>query len=479
MRSTRHAAGPMTSAPTPIPSRTQYVLEAIKHAILTGRLSPGQALVETDLAAQFGVSKTPVREALKTLAGTGLVVMSQYKGVTVRTVDAAMAREVYDVRLLLEPEALRRTVTAGRVAGGGPGGAGAGGRGRRPGRPVAWPTGTSTARCTCRAATRCWPGCSTRCATRPPWSRPSPGPPAPSWEREAREHREILRLAPGRRRRRRRPALLHDHIASFVHRAFPETPTTDAATERKVTTEQRRVSDSSADGRTRRRRGDPGDPVRRRRRRRPGRLPRPAAPAARRRHHAPSPRTATPASSTPSTPEERRLVTELTVDEAGGPGAPSWSASVTTCRPRSPPPGTPARPGAQMVMVHQPVHPYVSQDGWVDYHRAIAEAVPELGVVPYIRNPLLDGERARRARRALPERDRREVRRARTPRASPPSRGTRAWTGSSGSRAWPSCTRPPTSPSAPPASPPGWSTSPRRSRWTCCGRCAPATTRRR
>ncbi|WP_258028994.1 GntR family transcriptional regulator, partial [Streptomyces fradiae] len=58
-----------------------------------------------ELAARFGVSKTPVREALKTLAGTGLVVMSQYKGVTVRTVDAAMAREVYDVRLLLEPEA--------------------------------------------------------------------------------------------------------------------------------------------------------------------------------------------------------------------------------------------------------------------------------------------------------------------------------------------------------------------------------------
>ena len=101
----------MAFAPTPIPSRTQFVLEAIKHGILTGRLSPGQALVETELAAQFGVSKTPVREALKTLAGTGLVVMSQYKGATVRMVDARMAREVYDVRLLLEPEALRRTVT--------------------------------------------------------------------------------------------------------------------------------------------------------------------------------------------------------------------------------------------------------------------------------------------------------------------------------------------------------------------------------
>src|SRR5690348_16148396 len=88
----------MTSVPTPIPSRTQFVLDAIKHRILTGQLTPGQALVETDLAAQFGVSKTPVREALKTLAGTGLVVMSRYKGVTVRMVDADMAREVYDVR---------------------------------------------------------------------------------------------------------------------------------------------------------------------------------------------------------------------------------------------------------------------------------------------------------------------------------------------------------------------------------------------
>lgn len=93
----------MAFAPSPIPSRTQYVLEAIKHDILTGGLRPGQALVEAELAARFGVSKTPVREALKTLAGSGLVVMNQYKGVTVRMVDADMARAVYDVRLLPEP----------------------------------------------------------------------------------------------------------------------------------------------------------------------------------------------------------------------------------------------------------------------------------------------------------------------------------------------------------------------------------------
>lgn len=92
------------------------------------------------------------------------------------------------------------------------------------------------------------------------------------------------------------------------------------------------------------------------------------------------------------TPEERRLVTELTVDEAGerasilvgvGHDVPTAVASARHAR----------ELGAGMVMVHQPVHPYVSQAGWVDYHRAIAESVPELGVVPYIRNAQLSGDR--------------------------------------------------------------------------------------
>jgi DNA-binding GntR family transcriptional regulator len=93
-----------------IPSRTLVVLDAIKHAILTGELRPGQGLVETELAQTLGVSKTPVREALKTLAGTGLVTMSPYKGAAVRDVDDDLARSVYDMRLLLEPEALRRSI---------------------------------------------------------------------------------------------------------------------------------------------------------------------------------------------------------------------------------------------------------------------------------------------------------------------------------------------------------------------------------
>ncbi|SER41372.1 4-hydroxy-tetrahydrodipicolinate synthase [Lentzea xinjiangensis] len=49
------------------------------------------------------------------------------------------------------------------------------------------------------------------------------------------------------------------------------------------------------------------------------------------------------------------------------------------------------RAGARGVMVHQPAHPYVSLDGWVDYHRVIAAAVPELSVVPYVRSPRIGG----------------------------------------------------------------------------------------
>lgn len=90
-------------------------------------------------------------------------------------------------------------------------------------------------------------------------------------------------------------------------------------------------------------------------------------------------------------PDERRAVTELTVQEAAGRA--SVLAGVGLDVPTAVASARHAREvGAQLVMVHQPVHPYVSPGGWLDYHRAIAEAVPELGVVPYVRDPLLDGQ---------------------------------------------------------------------------------------
>jgi len=78
--------------------------------------------------------------------------MSQYKGVTVTAVDAEMARQVYDVRLLLEPEALRRAIAKGSALEEAqealvvP---------TRPSTPpnAPWPTATSTARSICPAET--------------------------------------------------------------------------------------------------------------------------------------------------------------------------------------------------------------------------------------------------------------------------------------------------------------------------------------
>ncbi|OKK08535.1 MULTISPECIES: GntR family transcriptional regulator [unclassified Streptomyces] len=207
------------AAPSPIPSRTQYVLEAIKHAILTGQLPPGKALVETELAAQYGVSKTPVREALKTLAGTGLVVMSQYKGATVRTVDAAMAREVYDVRLLLEPEALRRTIgrgasldAAGQALADADGAADQAERSlanREFHRALYLPCGNPLlARMLDEVRDQA------ALVSTVAWSA------QPSWRHEAEEHRQILSLALAGDAEGAARAL-HDHIASFVARAFP------------------------------------------------------------------------------------------------------------------------------------------------------------------------------------------------------------------------------------------------------------------
>ncbi|MFF1420002.1 dihydrodipicolinate synthase family protein [Streptomyces sp. NPDC058280] len=91
------------------------------------------------------------------------------------------------------------------------------------------------------------------------------------------------------------------------------------------------------------------------------------------------------------TPEERRTVTELTIEEAAGRAAilVGIGLDVPTAVAAAQHAGA---AGAGMVMVHQPVHPYVSQGGWIDYHRSIADAVPELGVVPYIRNAQLSGE---------------------------------------------------------------------------------------
>jgi DNA-binding GntR family transcriptional regulator len=209
-----------------LPSRTVAVLDAIKHAILSGELKPGQPLVETDMAEVLGVSKTPVREALKTLAGAGLVTMSPYKGAAVRVVDDALARHVYDARLLIEPEALARAVRAGR----------------------AWDLAHHALARADEAADQAgrslanrdfhrelYAGCGNPLLVRmlddlrdqtalvsvAAWRHEPAGRRTPGWEREAAEHRAVLRAAE-EGDAERAAILLRSHITSFVVRNFPE-----------------------------------------------------------------------------------------------------------------------------------------------------------------------------------------------------------------------------------------------------------------
>lgn len=80
--------------------------------IRQGRLFPGDRLRETDLADRLGVSRTPVREAIRQLEADGLVVHAPRQGATVRRLDYAEVMELYEMRAVLESTAARLAARA-------------------------------------------------------------------------------------------------------------------------------------------------------------------------------------------------------------------------------------------------------------------------------------------------------------------------------------------------------------------------------
>jgi 4-hydroxy-tetrahydrodipicolinate synthase len=90
------------------------------------------------------------------------------------------------------------------------------------------------------------------------------------------------------------------------------------------------------------------------------------------------------------TPDEARLATESAVKAAAGEAEVMVGVGLDTATAIGAARHA-AGAGASMVMIHQPVHPYVSAEGWLAYHQAIAEAVPDTGVVLYIRDTRIDG----------------------------------------------------------------------------------------
>jgi GntR family transcriptional regulator, trigonelline degradation regulator len=87
------------------PLRRQ-VVDELRQAIITGRLAPGARLVERELIAMLGVSRTVVREALRELESEGLLAASN-KGLVVRKLTAAEAKDLYSIRAVLEGLAAR------------------------------------------------------------------------------------------------------------------------------------------------------------------------------------------------------------------------------------------------------------------------------------------------------------------------------------------------------------------------------------
>lgn len=84
------------------------VAQKLKQAIVGGRLRPGTVLSENKLASEMSVSRTPVREALKALEGEGLVTMLPGRKLIVSVPTERDIDEIYDIRLIVESEALRR-----------------------------------------------------------------------------------------------------------------------------------------------------------------------------------------------------------------------------------------------------------------------------------------------------------------------------------------------------------------------------------
>lgn len=86
----------------------QQVLDSLRQAIVTQQLKPGQRLVERELIEQTGVSRPTIREALRQLAAEGLVASIPNKGTVVASLSTEGARELYEIRAVLESMAVRQ-----------------------------------------------------------------------------------------------------------------------------------------------------------------------------------------------------------------------------------------------------------------------------------------------------------------------------------------------------------------------------------
>jgi DNA-binding GntR family transcriptional regulator len=104
----------------PLKPRTlvDMVIEALIAGVARGLILPGDRVVETDLAQRLGVSRVPVREALRILESQGLVINEPYKGIRLMPVSQKRIDDLIEARVALEVTAATRAIKEGRNGGG-------------------------------------------------------------------------------------------------------------------------------------------------------------------------------------------------------------------------------------------------------------------------------------------------------------------------------------------------------------------------
>jgi len=97
------------------PTLVAKIAKKLRTEILGGAFMPGAALREMPLAEKYGTSRQTMREALRTLADQGLVELHPRRGAVLPKLTAARSREIYTLRAILEPFALRTAMIEGRI----------------------------------------------------------------------------------------------------------------------------------------------------------------------------------------------------------------------------------------------------------------------------------------------------------------------------------------------------------------------------
>ena len=99
-----------------MPARVRIAAE-LRKAIYAGEYKSGDELGLTEVASKLGISRTPVREAFQELEAEGLITLRMNRGAVVNTIDRKFIQDIFEMRRLLESDAVARAAKNGMETG--------------------------------------------------------------------------------------------------------------------------------------------------------------------------------------------------------------------------------------------------------------------------------------------------------------------------------------------------------------------------